>query len=637
MSLSSPPTAGFTPQISDYDLHLFGEGQHLRLWEVLGAQGCVHEGVAGTRFAVWAPNAKRVAVVGPFNHWDGRVHLLQWRGPSGVWEGFVPGVGAGARYKYEILSVGGELLLKSDPMAQSTELRPGNCSVVTASSTHEWQDGAWLARRAAGHLPEQPLSIYEVHPGSWRRTAAGDFLDWDALATQLIPYATEQGFTHLELMGVAEHPLDSSWGYQVTGYYAPTARHGSPEAFKRFVDRCHRAGLGVLLDWVPAHFPRDAHALAQFDGTALYEHEGPHRGEHKGWGTLVFNYGRHEVRNFLLANALYWVEMFHVDGLRCDAVAAMLHLDYERPAGDWSPNQQGGRENLEAAALLRSVNAHLQQAFPGVMTAAEESTTYPGITRAVEEGGLGFTFKWNMGWMNDTLRYVSTDALFRRYAHNLITFSFTYAWSERFLLPLSHDEVVHGKRSLLEKMPGDDWQQRAGLRLLLAYQWATPGKKLLFMGGEFGQRHEWRDWEGLDWTLLEQDRHRGLLDCVRTLNGLLRTRPVLYRHDHDPSGFRWVDVDSAELSVFAFERVSPGEATLLCVFNATPVPREDYWLGVDGGRWRCVFDSDADWMGGAQWRPEPELQAQTHPCHARAATLHVNLPALSARFYERLG
>ena len=633
------PTAvrAFPAEISDFDLHLFGEGNHLRLWQMLGAQGRVREGVAGTRFAVWAPNAQSVAVVGPFNQWDGSQHVMEKRGPGGVWELFVPGVRAGELYKYAVHGADGSLVLKTDPMARATERRPANCGVVTEEQPFHWHDGSWLARRAAQWPGGEAVSIYEVHPGTWRRHADGGFFDWDALAAQLVPYVAEQGFTHVELMGVAEHPFDGSWGYQVTGYYAPTARHGSPEAFKRFVDSCHLAGIGVILDWVPAHFPKDEHSLARFDGTALYEHEDSRRGEHKGWGTLIFNYSRHEVRNFLVANALYWVEEFHIDGLRVDAVAAMLHLDYDRPTGEWLPNEHGGRENLEAVEFVKAVNWQLQQSFQGVMTAAEESTTFAGITRPVAEGGLGFTFKWNMGWMNDTLRYVATDPLFRRYAHSLITFSFMYAWSERFLLPLSHDEVVHGKRSLLQKMPGDEWQKRAGLRLLLAYHWATPGKKLLFMGGEFGQHHEWRDWEALDWGLLADPNHQGLLACVRTLNGLLRTRGALHREDHDPQGFRWVDVDSAELSVFAFERNAPGEPTLLCAFNATPVPRGDYWLGVDGGRWRCVFDSDAGWMGGGDWQLQGEVEAQSHECHGRSHSLHVHLPALAARFFERIG
>jgi 1,4-alpha-glucan branching enzyme len=635
----------FPPDISADDLFLYGEGNHLRLWEMLGAQPQRRHGIDGTRFAVWAPNAQRISVVGPFNHWDGRRHPMQWRGPGGVWELFIPDVGPGTLYKFEVLGADGSLVLKTDPLARAMELRPGNCGIVTAAghqASHGWRDAGWMSRRAAGDIAREVMSVYEVHPGTWRRQGndrGGDpgYLDWDQLAAQLIPYMTEQGFTHVELMGVAEHPFDGSWGYQVTGYYAPTSRHGTPDAFRRFVDRCHQAGLGVLLDWVPAHFPKDANALARFDGTALYEHADPRKGEHRAWGTQVFNYARHEVRNFLVANALYWAEEFHVDGIRVDAVAAMLHLDYDRPDGEWVANEHGGRENLEAVSLLQVVNARLQERHPGFITCAEESTTFPGVTRPVAHGGLGFTFKWNMGWMNDTLRYVSTDPLFRRYAHSLITFSFMYAWSERFLLPLSHDEVVHGKRSLLEKMPGDDWQQRAGLRLLLAYQWATPGKKLLFMGGEFGQRHEWRDHEALDWGLLGDERHVGLLACVRTLNGLLRTRPALYAADQEPAGFRWVDVDSGELSVFAFERHAPGAAPLLCAFNATPVPRPDYWLGVDGGRWRCVFDSDAGWMGGSDWRPDGELSAQHPGCHGRPQALHANLPPLGARFYERIG
>ncbi|MBS0395216.1 MAG: 1,4-alpha-glucan branching protein GlgB, partial [Proteobacteria bacterium] len=594
----------FAPQLSDYDLHLFREGAHHRIWAKLGAHPAERAGVAGTQFAVWAPNAARVSVVGPFNLWDGRRHAMQLRGASGVWELFVPGVGAGTPYKFEIRTADGRNLLKSDPYAFAMQLRPDNCSLVAGLGDYRWQDCAWLEARRAADPRRRPLSVYEVHLGSWRRPGREPpFLSWAEAAEQLIPYALDLGYTHLELMGVAEHPFDGSWGYQVAGYYAPTARFGTPDDFRRFVDRCHGAGLGVLIDWVPAHFPKDDHGLIEFDGTALYEHADPRQGEHRDWGTKIFNFGRHEVRNFLVANALYWLTEFHVDGLRVDAVASMLYLDYSRAPGDWVPNRYGGRENLEAIDFLRHLNWAVQEYAPGALTIAEESTAFPGVTQPPHLGGLGFTFKWNMGWMNDTLRYLSLDPIYRSHEHGLITFSFMYAWSERFLLPLSHDEVVHGKRSLLGKMPGDDWQKRANYRLLLAYMTAHPGKKLLFMGGEFGQWHEWRDGAALDWELLDDARHRALVDYNRDLNRLYATSAALHGSDCDPDGFAWIDLHNAAQSVFAFERrCTAGEAgaALVCVFNATPVPRDDYWIGVDApGRYVKVLDSDEPRYGGS--------------------------------------
>ena len=572
--------------ITDFDLYLFGEGTHNRVYEKLGAHPVSAGGSTGTRFAVWAPHAERVSVVGPLNGWDGGRNVMHSRGVSGVWELFVPDVGVGTLYKYELRSRDGHLFLKADPYGVAMQLRPENCSVVASLDGHAWPDAAWVAERAAQNALRRPLNVYEVHLSSWLRPwdqRKPPFMNWQEAILQLIPYVTELGYTHIELMGVAEHPLDASWGYQVTGYYAPTARFGSAQDFMDFVDACHRAGIGVILDWVPAHFPRDDHGLSYFDGTALYEHADARLGEHREWGTKIFNFGRHEVRNFLVANALYWLDRFHVDGLRVDAVASMLYLDYSRNPGEWLPNRNGGRENLEAIEFLRQLNSVVRDEFPGTLMIAEESTAFPGVTQAPEYGGLGFTFKWNMGWMNDTLKYIALDPVHRRYNHQLITFSFMYAWSEKFILPISHDEVVHGKRALLTKMPGDDWQKRANFRLLLAYMIAHPGKKLQFMGSEFGQWQEWRDHEQLDWYLLEHASHRQLRDFVRAVNLLYAASPQLYGSDADHEGFRWVDLHNAEESVWAFQRRCTGTDSGLpyvCVFNATPVPRDRYAIGV---------------------------------------------------------
>jgi 1,4-alpha-glucan branching enzyme len=624
----------FAPQLSDYDLHLFGEGNHYRVWTKLGAHPQTLEGLAGTHFAVWAPNATRVSVVGPFNLWDGRRHALQARGTSGVWELFVPGLGAGAPYKYEIRGPGGTTRLKSDPYATAMQLRPDNCAVIAAAGDYAWQDAAWLAARAAADPRRVPINVYELHPGSWRRAAGREppFLNWRELAAQLIPYVTDLGYTHVELMGVAEHPFDGSWGYQVAGYYAPTARFGSATDLMYFVDRCHAAGLGVLMDWVPAHFPKDEHGLIEFDGTALYEHADPRQGEHRDWGTKVFNFGRNEVRNFLVANALYWLERFHIDGLRVDAVASMLYLDYSREPGEWVPNRYGGRENLDAIEFLRQLNWAAGRYAPGALMIAEESTAFPGVTRAVHLGGLGFTFKWNMGWMNDTLRYMALDPVHRSHEHALVTFSFMYAWSEQFMLPVSHDEVVHGKRALVAKMPGDEWQQRANYRLFRAYMTAHPGKKLLFMGCEFGQWHEWRDAGELDWALLASPAQRGLLDLNRDLNRLYRDLGALHASDCDGDGFAWIELDNAAQSVFAFERRAPGAgAPLVCLFNATPVPRDDYWIGVGSrGPYLTLLDTDDPRYGGSGYRSPAVAEAEARPAHGRPFALRVSLPPLAA-------
>ena len=631
----------FAPQLSDFDLYLFAEGNHYRIWAKLGAHPTTLEGLAGTRFAVWAPNAQRVSVVGPFNLWDGRRHAMQARGATGVWELFVPGLGVGELYKYEIRTHAGGTVLKSDPYGFAMQLRPDNCSVIASLAGYEWHDADWLARRRSADPKRQAINVYEVHLGSWRRAEGREppFMNWHEAVEQLIPYVRDLGFTHIELMGVAEHPFDGSWGYQVAGYYAPTARFGSPGDFRYFVDRCHAAGLGVLIDWVPAHFPKDDHGLAEFDGTALYEHADPRQGEHREWGTKIFNFGRNEVRNFLVANALYWLEQFHIDGLRVDAVASMLYLDYSREPGEWIPNPYGGRENLDAIGFLRQLNWAVQEFAPGTITAAEESTTFPGVTQPVHLGGLGFTFKWNMGWMNDTLRYMALDPVFRSHEHRLVTFSFVYAWSESFMLPISHDEVVHGKRALIDKMPGDEWQKRANYRLFRTYMTAHPGKKLLFMGCEFGQWHEWRDGGVLDWALLGDDRHRELLEFNGELNRLYAESRALHGSDGDSDGFAWIEVENAAQSVFAFERrATRGEAggTLICVFNATPVPREDYWLGVSSpGRYQKLIDSDATRFGGSGYFGADVIEAHAHEAHGREFALKLSLPPLGALVLRR--
>jgi 1,4-alpha-glucan branching enzyme len=630
-----------TSALSDLDLHLFGEGNHHHIHQKLGAHLEVHEGVAGTRFAVWAPNARRVSVVGDFNQWDGNRNAMQMRGHSGVWETFVPGSGAGALYKFEIVGAHGQHLMKADPYAFQMQLRPDSASVVADIDGYRWGDAEWLDRRRNWDPLRAPISIYELHPGSWRRSwhRKPAFLTWDELADQLIPYVVDMGYTHVELVGVAEHPFDGSWGYQVLGHFAPTARHGTPQDFMRFVDRLHQAGIGVFMDWVPAHFPRDGHGLADFDGTALYEHADPRRGEHMEWGTKIFNYGRHEVRNFLIANALFWIEQYHVDGLRVDAVASMIYLDYARKHGEWTPNQYGGRENLEAIDFLKQLNWTIGHYHQGVVTMAEESTSFAGVTRPVHLGGLGFHFKWNMGWMNDTLRYMALDPIHRGHNHNLITFSFVYAFSEHFILPLSHDEVVHGKRSLLDKMPGDEWRKLANHRFLMGYMMMHPGKKLLFMGGEFGQWHEWRDYEDLAWAALQHPNHRQLQSWCRALNRLYRDYPELHASDNSWEGFRWLEPDNANESVFAFMRQRlPGEGgtQLLIVFNATPVPRDNYTLGAPaGGRYRKLLDSDDAAFGGSGYAPQTEMQAYDEPWRDFPARITLNLPPLAVMIWAR--
>jgi 1,4-alpha-glucan branching enzyme len=619
------------PTLGEMDLHLIGEGRHEELWQVLGAHvrdygsdGVGFGRVRGASFAVWAPSARGVRVVGDFNHWDGRGHPMRSLGGSGVWELFVPDVGDGTRYKYEIASPDGGWLSKADPMASLAERPPATASVVFRSS-YDWADGQWLAARASGQAVSQPMSIYEVHLGSWRPG-----LSYRQLADELTAYVSDMGFTHVEFLPVAEHPFGGSWGYQVTSYYAPTARFGSPDDFRYLIDRLHQAGTGVIVDWVPAHFPRDSWALARFDGTALYEHPDPRRGEHPDWGTLIFNYGRHEVRNFLVANALYWLQEFHVDGLRVDAVASMLYLDYSRQPGEWVPNERGGRENTDAVSFLQEVNATCYRKVPGVTLIAEESTAWPGVTRPVHLGGLGFGFKWNMGWMHDTLNYLSHDPVFRNYHHNEITFSLMYAFSENFVLPLSHDEVVHGKGSLLGKMPGDEWKRFAGLRALLAFMWAHPGKQLLFMGSEFGQGAEWSSERGLDWWVLDYEFHAGLQRLVRDLNRAYREHPALWQADNSPQGFGWIDANDAAGNTLTFLRFAPGsDRVVACLANFSGGPHTRYRVGLPrAGRWREVVNTDAYDYGGSGTGNLGTVEAVPESCHGLPASAELTLPPL---------
>jgi 1,4-alpha-glucan branching enzyme len=591
----------FGPVLGPMDDYYIAEGSHLRLFDKFGAHQLEHEGVSGFHFAVWAPNAKRVSVVGDFNDWDGRRHAMRNRKDIGVWEIFVPDIGPGRPYKFEIVGPRNRMQpLKADPYAQRSEFRPATASVTAAYLSHDWGDAAHRDFWAKADPRRQPVSIYEVHAGSWQRRDDGSFLSWDELADRLIPYVVDMGFTHIEFLPISEHPYDPSWGYQTTGLYAPSARFGEPEGFARFVDGAHRAGLGVILDWVPAHFPTDAHGLAMFDGTALYEHADPRKGFHPDWNTAIYNFGRREVISFLVNNALYWAEKFHVDGLRVDAVASMLYLDYSRKQGEWIPNERGGRENLEAVSFLQKMNVALYGHHKGVMTIAEESTSWPKVSHPVHEGGLGFGFKWNMGFMHDTLEYLAREPIHRRHHHNDLTFGLTYAFSENFVLPLSHDEVVHGKGTLLTKMAGDDWQKFANLRAYYAFMWGYPGKKLLFMGQEFAQRAEWSEGRALDWSLLGYPHHDGVRRLVRDLNGLYRSRPALHRRDCEPEGFSWLIVDDALNSVFAWLRSAPGENPVAVITNFTPVPRRDYRIPLPkAGRWREIMNTDAAGYGGS--------------------------------------
>ena len=620
-----------TTLITEYDLYLFGEGNHTRIYDRLGAHLTAVEGVEGAHFAVWAPNARRVSVVGDFNAWDGRKHIMRPLGESGVWATFVPGVTEGQRYKYELHTRDEGLVLKTDPYGLAFELAPATASILSRRE-YQWQDGDWMQNRAAlGSWYERPMATYEVHLGSWARVPEeGDrYLTYAELAARLIPYVKEMGYTHIELLPVMEHPFSGSWGYQVTGFYAPTSRFGTPRDFKMFVDECHRAGIGVILDWVPGHFPKDAFALAQFDGTALYEHSDPRQGEHRDWGTLIFNYGRNEVRNFLLANALFWLDEYHVDGLRVDAVASMLYLDYSRQEGQWVPNRFGGRENLDAIDFMRQMNTLTHAEHPGSITVAEESTSWPSVSRPTYVGGLGFTYKWNMGWMNDILEYVKQDPVHRRWYHRHVTFSLLYAFSENFILPFSHDEVVHGKGSMFGKIPGDDWQKAATLRVLYGFMYAHPGKKLMFMGCEFGQGREWNYDTSLDWHLLAQPLHGGLRQYVADLNRVYAAEPALHEVDFDASGFEWIDCNDNENSVVSFLRRSKSGETIVALLNFTPVPRDGYRMGVPSpGVYRELINSDAEMYGGSNLGNAGAVTAEPIPSHGHQQSLRLSLPPL---------
>jgi len=621
----------FGPLLGAMDLHLFSEGRHFDIDRVLGAQCMTVDGIHGVRFALWAPNASRVSVVGDFNTWDGRRYPMRKRIESGIWEIFIPRIGPGSLYKYELLDAwGNKLPLKADPLALETEMPPATASRVTHPMPHAWEDAEWMASRAERQNVMAPISIYEVQAASWWRDEHGQSASWDVLADRLIPYATDLGFTHLEFMPVAEHPFGGSWGYQPLGLFAPTARLGPPEGFARFVDRAHQAGLGVIIDWVPAHFPTDAHGLYRFDGTPLYEHADPREGFHKDWNTAIYNFGRHEVRGFLIASALHWLRHFHVDGLRVDAVASMLYRDYSRSAGEWIPNRYGGRENLEAVDFVREANAVVADYCPGAMMIAEESTAWPGVSKPTSEGGLGFTFKWNMGWMHDTLGYMKCDPIYRPWHHNEMTFGLVYAWSENFILPLSHDEVVYGKGSLLGRMPGDPWQRFANLRAYLGFMWAHPGKKLLFMGGEVAQYSEWNHDASIEWHLLDDPAHRGLQRLVADLNATLRAHPALFRFDGRPEGFRWVVGDDHAQSVFAWLRLADGEKPVLAVVNMTPMPRHGYRIGVpEGGVWREILNTDATDYSGSGMGNAGRVHADAVASHDMPASLSLTLPPLA--------
>ncbi|MGA8534413.1 MAG: 1,4-alpha-glucan branching protein GlgB [Candidatus Tumulicola sp.] len=624
----------FGPVLGDVDTYLIAEGNHLKLWEVLGAHPRTIDGVAGTAFAVWAPNARRVSVVGDFNGWDGRCHPMRKRVECGVWEIFIPEAAAGARYKYELEGApGGLLALKADPLAQYAERTPGTASIVHSTEAPIWTDERWMEERAARQHADAPISIYEAHVGSWRRrTAEGNrYLTYDELAAELLPYVADMGFTHVELLPITEHPFDGSWGYQPTGMFAPTSRYGTPEGFRRFVDAAHGLGIGVILDWVPGHFPSDPHGLAFFDGTYLYEYGDPRKGFQPDWNTLIYNHGRREVANFLVASALYWIEEFHVDGLRVDAVASMLYLDYSRREGEWVPNEHGGRENVEAIALLRRMNQTIAETHGDAVTIAEESTSWPLVTGTVAEGGLGFSFKWNMGWMHDTLRYFGYDPVYRRYHQQDLTFGLIYAFAEKYVLPLSHDEVVHGKRPLIDKLPGDRWQRFANLRMLLALMFTHPGKKLLFMGDEFAAPREWNHDAQLDWGVLDDASHAGIARLVRDCNRLYRDTPALYEYDCEPQGFQWIDCSDIANSVFAFVRSGRGTQRVVVALNATPVVRYGYRIGVpQPGIYREAINTDSQHYGGGNVGNQGSLASENVASHGYPDSILVTLPPLAA-------
>ena len=633
-----PKAAGSGRIVTDYEAYLFGEGHWLRAWEKMGARPARRDGVDGYGFVVWAPNARGVSVVGDFNEWDGRTHPLQNLGASGLWERFIPGITPGTCYKFEIHPQHGPSFTKADPFALAAELPPRTGSVTSDLGRHEWHDSAWMTARRDRNILEQPVSIYEAHAGSWRRNPLEGLrsLTWRELAVELVPYLDHMGFTHVELLPVMEHPFEPSWGYQVTGYFAPTSRFGSPDEFRYFIDECHRHDIGVILDWVPGHFPKDAHGLAWFDGTSLYEHLDPRQGEHPDWGTLIFNYNRHEVRNFLLTNALYWLESFHVDGLRVDAVASMIYLDYSRQEGEWVPNVYGGRENLDAIDFLRELNTVTHGHYPGTTIIAEESTAFPAVSRPTWVGGLGFTFKWNMGWMHDILTYVQKDPVYRRWEHQHLTFSMLYAFNENFILPFSHDEVVHGKGSMFGKVPGDAWQKAATLRALYGFMYAHPGKKLMFMGDEFGQAREWDHDRGLDWDLVNEPLHGGLQRFVRDLNRIYAAEPALHEVDFDFSGFQWIDCNDSENSVVSLIRRAKGTRDfLVAVLNFTPVPRETYRVGVpEPGMYTELVNSDAGFYGGGNVGNGGAVSTEPVAAHGHSQSIVLRIPPLGFLLFK---
>ncbi len=619
----------YSSLIGDLDLHLFGEGRHWHAYRILGAHPITIEGTSGVRFAVWAPAAARVSVIGEFNDWDGRTHPMQSRSGTGIWELFIPGLEAGSLYKFEIRTQQGHILAKADPYALHFQVRPATACIITDDSDYAWNDAPWLKQRAKLDWQHAPMSVYEVHLGSWRQHPDGGFYSYREMADSLTAYLAETGFTHVELLPITEHPLDASWGYQTTGYFAPSSRFGSPDDFRYLIDRLHQAGIGVILDWVPAHFPRDEFALARYDGSALYEHADPRQGEHRDWGTLIFNYGRNEVKNFLLASALFWLEEYHLDGLRVDAVASMLYLDYSKEAGDWVPNKYGGRENLEAVDFLRELNSVTHEHHPGSLMIAEESTAWPAVSRPTYLGGLGFSMKWNMGWMHDTLSYLEKDPVYRHFHHDMLTFGLLYLFSENFVLPFSHDEVVHGKKSMLDKMPGDGWQKFANLRLLYTYMFAYPGKKLLFMGCEFAQGREWSETRELDWSLLDTPQHQGIKDLIRDLNREYRSLSALHDQDFDEKGFEWIDCHDSSQSALSFIRKDREGNSVIAAFNFTPVPRENYRIGVPlPGFYREALNSDADYYGGSNVGNIGGVDSEPMPWMNRDHSVRINLPPL---------
>jgi 1,4-alpha-glucan branching enzyme len=621
----------FSPVLSDYDLHLFSQGNHYNIYEKLGAHPWVHQGISGVLFAVWAPSASRVSVMGDFNQWDGRRHQMRNRGASGVWELFVPHLGNDLLYKFEIRTQNGTILIKADPFAFMFEQRPKTAAVVHDINQFQWKDREWIAYRAKRDHLRSPMSVYEVHLGSWRRKEEGNrWLTYRETAEELIPYVKDMGFNFIEFLPLSEHPFDGSWGYQVTGYYAASSRYGLPEDLMFLVDRCHAEGIGVILDWVPAHFPRDSYALEYFDGTHLYEHQDPRQGVQKDWDTLIFNYGRTEVKNFLIANALFWLDKYHVDGLRMDAVASMLYLDYSRKEGEWIPNRYGGRENLEAVDFIKNLNSIIYEKFPGVVTIAEESTAWPGVTLPVHLGGLGFMFKWNMGWMHDMLNFISKDPVHRKFHMNMLTFALLYAFHENFILPLSHDEVVHGKASLLSKMPGDEWRKFANLRLLLGYMYAEPGKKMLFMGAEFGQWWEWDHDHSIQWHLLQYAPHQGLQQYVKDLNRIYTSEPAMYELDYHSDGFEWIDFRDTDSTIVSFiRRGRSQEQTLVFIFNFTPMPKSNYRIGAPRpGYYMELINSDSSIYGGSNMGLEGGTHADLFPWHGQPCSLNLTLPPL---------